>query len=160
MPTAERSARHLTALRDAHGYVVESPYGDVGEVEEVWLDRDGPCALAVRVKDGRRALLLDRDVVAVDGEHHWVVVPEDAHLLELDPPRLTADGAVPTASWSTTGNEVAIAPPEPATGRATLHAERMTAERPLWQMVAILYLALLMIVAFVIALVFTVAALA
>jgi hypothetical protein len=36
----------------------------------------------------------------------------------------------------------------------------MTAERPLWQMVAILYLALLMIVAFVIALVFTVAALA
>jgi hypothetical protein len=158
MATLERTPKHLTSLRNADGYVVESPYGDVGEVEEVWLDPDGPCALAVRVKDGRRALLLDRDVVAVDSVHRWVVVPEEAQLLELDAPRLSTDGGTPAASWSTTGNRVAIAPSqlrverlaEPATG----------GERPLWQMIAILYVGLLVIVAFVIALTFTVALLA
>jgi hypothetical protein len=154
MATIERTPKHLASLRNADGYVVESPHGDVGEVEEVWLDPDGPCALAVRVKDGRRALLLDRDVVAVDPERRWVVVPEEAQLLELDAPRLSADGGAPAASWSTTGNRVAIAPAglppespaEPAPG----------GERPFWQMIAILYVGLLVIVVFVTALVFAV----
>jgi hypothetical protein len=154
MATIERTPKRLTALRNADGYVVESPHGDVGEVEEVWLDPDGPCALAVRVKDGRRALLLDRDVVAVDPEHRWVVVPEEAQLLELDAPRLRTDGGTPAASWSTTGNRVAIAPDEPPAERAAEPA--IARERPLWQMIAILYAALLVIVVFVIALVFTI----
>lgn len=146
--------RHLSTLRNADGWVVESPYGDVGEVEEVWVDGDGPCALAVRVKDGRRALLLDCDVVALDPEHRWVVVPEEAHLLELDAPRLRTDGA-PAASWTTTGNEVAITPAGPSVGRAK---ERVAAhERPLWEQLAILYAGLFVIVVFVIALVFAVA---
>jgi len=154
MATIERSAEHLASLRNADGYMVESPHGDVGEVEEVWLDPDGPCALAVRVKDGRRALLLDRDVLAVDREHRWVVVPEDAQLLELDAPRLRTDGATPAASWSTTGDRVAIAPREAPAERPT---EPATArERPLWQMIVILYAALLVIVVLVTALVFAV----
>ncbi len=154
MPTIERTSKRLTALRNTDGYVVESPYGDVGEVEEVWLDQDDACALAVRVKDGRRALLLDRDVVAVDPEHRWVVVPEEAQLLELDAPRLRTDGGTPAASWSTTGNRVAIAPSEPAVERRARPATGD--ERPLWQMIAILYSALLVIVVFVTALVFAV----
>jgi hypothetical protein len=154
MATIERTPKHLTALRNADGYVVESAHGDVGEVEEVWLDPDGPCALAVRVKDGRRALLLDRDVVTVDPEHRWVVVPEEAQLLELDAPRLSADGGTPAASWSTTGNRIAIAPSQPAVER--LAEPAAGGERPLWQMIAILYAALLVIVVFVIALVFTI----
>jgi hypothetical protein len=158
MATTEVSAKRLAALRHADGYVVESPHGDVGEVEEIWLDEGRPCALAVRVKDGRRALLLGRDVAAVDQEHRWIVVPEEVRLLELDAPRLADNGGQPAASWSTTGNEVAVAPPPLV---APSHPEQATSvERPLWQMVAILYVGLLVIVAFVIALAFTVALLA
>jgi len=160
MAAIDIHARRLSALRNADGYVVESPHGDVGEVEEVWLDHDDPCALAVRVKDGRRALLLSRDVVAVDREHRWVVVPEEAELLELDAPRLRA-GDAPAASWSTTGNVVSIAPhagehvaPAHQTEPASVR------ERPLWQTVAILYVALLVIVVFVTALAFGVSLLA
>ena len=152
--------RRLSALRNADGYMVESPHGDVGEVEEVWLDHEEPCALAVRFKDGRRALLLSHDVVAVDREHRWVVVPEEAKLLELDTPRLRA-GEAPAASWSTTGNVVAIAPRNDRDVAVTRSAERSDAvERPLWEMIAILYVGLLVIVAFVTALAFTVALLA
>jgi hypothetical protein len=150
----------MRALRDADGYMVESPHGDVGEVEEVWLDHEDPCALAVRFKDGRRALLLSRDVVAVDREHRWVVVPAEAQLLELDAPRLRA-GEAPAASWSTTGNVVAIAPRTDKDIAVTANAEPSgTAERPLWEMIAILYVGLLVIVVFVTALAFTVALLA
>ena len=124
------------------------------------LDHYDPCALAVRFKDGRRALLLSRDVVAVDREHRWVVVPEEAQLLELDAPRLRA-GEAPAASWSTTGNVVAIAPRDDRDVAVTGDAEPSgTAERPLWEMIAILYVGLLVIVAFVTALAFTVALLA
>jgi hypothetical protein len=152
MAVIDIRTRRLTALRNADGYVVESPHGDVGEVEEVWLDHDDPCALAVRVKDGRRALLLTSDVVAVDRDHRWVVVPEEAQLLELDAPRLRA-GDAPAASWSTTGNVVAIAPHADG-GLAVPRRTEPTsaAERPLWQTVAILYAALLVIVVVVTAL--------
>ena len=159
MAAIDIQTRRLRALRNADGYMVESPHGDVGEVEEVWLDRDEPCALAVRFEDGRRALLLSRDVVAVDPEHRWVVVPEEAQLLELDAPRLRG-GEAPTASWSTTGNVVTIAPradEEPGVAR---DGEPSTTERPLWEMIAILYVGLLVIVVLVTALAFTVALLA
>ena len=160
MAAIDIRARRLSALRNADGYVVESPHGDVGEVEEVWLDHDEPCALAVRFEDGRRALLLSRDVVAVDREHRWVVVPEEAQLLELDVPRLRA-GEAPAASWSTTGHVVAIAPRDDRDVAVARDAEPSdNAERPLWEMIAILYVGLLVIVAFVTALAFTAALLA
>jgi hypothetical protein len=124
MATTEKPGRHLAALRSVDGYVVESPYGDVGEAEELWLDDDGPYALAVRVKDGRRALLLDRDVVAIDREHRWVVVPAEAQLLELGAPRLSTDGAEPAAAWSTTGKRVAIAPPARPANRVAARTSR------------------------------------
>jgi hypothetical protein len=160
MAVIDIRTRRLSALRNTDGYMVESPHGDVGEVEEVWLDHEEPCALAVRFKDGRRALLLSRDVVAVDREHRWVVVPEEAQLLELDAPRLRA-GDAPAASWSTTGNVVPIAR-RPDTNVAVPHDTEPsgTTERPLWEMIAILYVGLLVIVAFVTALAFTVALLA
>jgi hypothetical protein len=160
MAVIDIRTRRLRALRDADGYMVESPHGDVGEVEEVWLDREEPCALAVRFKDGRRALLLSRDVVAVDREHRWVVVPDEAQLLELDAPRLRG-GDAPTASWSTTGNVVTIAPRADKEAEVARDAEPpTTTERPLWEMIAILYVGLLVIVVFVTALAFTVALLA
>jgi hypothetical protein len=160
MAVIDIRTRRMRALRNADGYMVESPHGDVGEVEEVWLDHEDPCALAGRFKDGRRALLLSRDVVAVDREHRWVVVPAEAQLLELDAPRLRA-GEAPAASWSTTGNVVAIAPRADKDIAVPANAEPSgIAERPLWEMIAILYVGLLVIVAFVTALAFTVALLA
>jgi hypothetical protein len=143
-------------LRTTDGYVVESPHGDVGRVEEIWLDGNGPQALAVRLEDGRRALLLERDVLSVDREHEWVVVPEDARLLELAAPRLTSDHGRLSASWATTGEvvpAVATAAPEADVQPA---ASRAAAERPLWELVLILYAGLLVVVAIVMALAFAV----
>jgi hypothetical protein len=161
MPTSQTLPERVRAsLQGTDGYTVESPDGDVGTVEEIWLDDGGPCALAVRVEDGRHALLLAQDVVAVDREHRWVVVSENARLLELDAPRLASDDGKVTASWSTTGGQVPVARPprRRATGSSLQRAEpAAVVERPLWQIVAMLYAALLVIVAFVIALSFTVA---
>ena len=160
MEPAQTAERAHAELRDTDGYVIESPNGDVGLVEEVWLNGEGPCALAVRLEDGRRALLLDRDVLTIDREHHWVVVPEDTRLLELDMPRLAALDGELAALWATTGEVVTTAPPpRPRARRRVLRraAPAVVVERPLWQVVAILYAALLVIVAFVIALAFTVA---
>src|SRR5262249_59699887 len=102
-------ARANTQLRETDGFRLQSPEGNLGRVEEVWLDDgDEPCALAVRTQDGRHALLLGQDVVTVDRDHRWVVVPSHPPLQELAPPHLvTADGggagARIEASWSTTG---------------------------------------------------------
>jgi hypothetical protein len=100
-------------LLGTDGFVVESPDGDVGWVEEVWLGDDGePRALAVQTVEGRHGLLRQEDVEAVDREEEWVVVPHGLKLLELDAPRVrTANGHV-IASWSTTG-EVLEAPARP-----------------------------------------------
>jgi hypothetical protein len=145
-------------LRTTDGYVVESPHGDVGCVEEIWLDGGRPRGLAVRLEDGRRALLRERDVLTVDREHHWVVVPDDARLLELAVPRLESDGARLSNSWATTGEVVPAFTPPPPKKRASLRraAPRAAVERPLWQLVLILYAGLVVIVATVIALAFAV----
>jgi hypothetical protein len=59
---AERSRR----LWGTEGFLVESPEGEIGRVEEVWLDEaNAPCAVAVQTSDGRHALLLEEEVVAV-----------------------------------------------------------------------------------------------
>ncbi len=144
-------------LHDALDFVVESADGAVGRVEEIWLGAgEEPQAVAVRMKDGSRALLLEEDVLAVDRERRWVVARPGADLLELELPRLASrdgDGHL-AASWSTTGT--VLHPHERAPvpmGRRS----RLTTDRPLWQVVAILYTAVGFVVVLVVALVFVIA---
>jgi hypothetical protein len=151
-----------TAARELHGtenYAVETPDGSIGRVEEIWLGSAGhPRALAVRTRDGGHALLLDEDVVAVDREHRWVVVDEHPSLLELAPPELVPDDGRVAARWKTTGAFVYPEPPVRLAGlRAALqrHAPHL-AGRPLWQLVAILYGAVILIVVAGVGLVFLV----
>jgi hypothetical protein len=142
-------------LRDALDYVVESADGAVGRVEEVWLGPDGePQAVAVRTKDGSRALLLEEDVLAIDPERRWVVVRRGADLLELEAPRLASrdgDGHL-AASWSTTGTVLHPHERTPAPARRSW----LTTDRPLWQVVAILYASVGFVVVLVVALVFVI----
>jgi len=163
---AERSPQ----LRDTEGFLVESPEGAIGRVEEIWVDEaNEPRALAVRTSDGRHALLLGEDVVAVQPEQRWVVTPSHPGLLELEPPRLStnADSGTPdlriAASWQTTGALLTAAPrpawrwrlPFPDLRRSAVEPDRV--ERPLWRAIATLYAALVFIVAFVITLAFVIA---
>jgi hypothetical protein len=161
-------------LHDTDGYVVESSEGDVGWVEEVWVGAaNEPQALAVRIPDGRRALLLGADILAVDRENRWVVVPAEPTLLELDVPRLTTgDGKGKTvrlaASWTTTGALVPVSASrhrrrrlrfggsEPAPALAPPSSAE-TSERPLWEIVAVLYASLALLATFVITLTFMLA---
>jgi hypothetical protein len=149
---------HTPDLQDTEGFDLESAEGAIGRVEEIWLGSgEEPQALAIRMRDGGRALLLDEDVVAVDREHHWVVVGPHPGLLELDAPRLASTGCRPVASWATTG--AVIHPERPSTpGVPQAFRRRMPNmdERPLWQLVATLYAAVALIVVFVVALVFVV----
>src|SRR5690348_11008797 len=107
-------------LRDTEGYTVESPEGDVGHVETVRFGPRGETrALFVELRDGTRTLLRAEDVVAVDRNYHWVVVPAQ--------PALRAQTRrAPT--------------PTEATQRP---------ERPFWQVVVLLYGAVTLIVAVV-----------
>lgn len=153
-------------LRDTDGFLVESPEGDLGWVEEVWLGESGEArALAVRTADGRHGLLLDEDVVAVDRERRWVVVPEKPKLLELDAPRLASegDGGI-AASWRTTGAGLEVTPrphrlwhvpyrpaePKPPT-------RRRQQDRPVWQGIALLLVTIAFLVGFTTALAFAIA---
>jgi hypothetical protein len=148
---------HTTDLNDTEGFDLESADGAIGRVEEIWLGPDEePQALAIRMTDRSRALLLGEDVVAVDREHHWVVVGACPGLLELDAPRLESTGGRPTASWATTG--VVIHPEPPSTPGVQVFRRRMPNmdERPLGQLVVTLYAAVALIVVFVVALVFVV----
>jgi hypothetical protein len=163
---AERNPR----LRDTEGFLVESPEGAIGRVEEIWVDEaNEPRALTVRTNDGRHALLLEENVVAVQHEQGWVVAPPRPVLLELEQPRVStnADGGSSepriAASWQTTGAILPAAPqptwrwrlPFPDLRRSSVEAD--SAERPLWRTVATLYAVLVFIVAFVITLAFLIA---
>jgi len=108
----EREAGQAIRLAGAGGFVVESADGELGWVEEVWLDeQNAPRALAVCTGDGKRGLIVAADVVAVDEEHEWVVVRPQTTLLELAPPLLaSADGERLAASWATTGKTIEPAP--------------------------------------------------
>jgi hypothetical protein len=151
-------------LRETDGFVVESPAGDIGWVEEVWLGEEGwPRALAVRTGDGRHGLLRDEDVVAVDREKRWVVVPEEPTLLALEAPRLSAsDGLV--ASWRATDERLAVTPRprhlwhvpyRPAEPAPPARAKGV--ERPLWQGVAALLVTIAVLVALTITLAYVIA---
>jgi hypothetical protein len=152
------------------GFRVESREGLLGWVEEAWLGPSGaPVALAIRTIDGRRGLLVGEEIETVVLEHELVVMRRGGRLLELDVPHAeiaSVDGTpVVSASWQTTG-EVLEPPRPPGPIRRALLAlrpwrlappPRPDAERPLWQMVAVLYTSLALIVAFVIGLSFLVA---
>jgi hypothetical protein len=91
------------------GFRAESRNGLLGWVEETWLgDEDEADALALRLVDGRRGLVLAADVEAVVPEREYVSVRSGARILELGTPhvvRRAVDGGPPrvAASWQTTG---------------------------------------------------------
>ena len=149
-------------LTGCEGFRLEAPEGLFGWVEETWLGTsDEPVALAIRTIDGRDGLLVVEDVEAVAQESERITMREGARLLELDIPRVESASANRfAASWRTTG-DVLDPPPEPpgAIDRALLAIRpwrlapppQPGAERPLWQMIAVLYSCLALIVALVIA---------
>ena len=156
-------------LRNADGFLVESSQGDLGWVEEVWLDdEDEPRALALQTLDGRHGLLRAEDVLAVEPEQRWVVVRPEQEFLELDTPRIRAANGRIVASWGTTG-AVLRAPSEPPwhvhlphRGRPAGHPRIAAVSRriqrwPAWVAVVALYGALALIVASLIALAFVIA---
>jgi hypothetical protein len=94
------------------GFRAESSSGLLGWVEETWLgDEDEADALALRLVDGRRGLVLAADVETVVPEREYVGVRDGARILELGTPHV--DGGSPrlAASWQTTGE--LIQPPKP-----------------------------------------------
>jgi hypothetical protein len=152
-------------LSGTEGYTVETAEGPLGHVEEVWLGpHDEPLALAVRTTDGRRALLLGEQVRTVERDYRWVVTQPWPALLELDAPRLASasgeGGRRIVARWQTTGAPLLAPVPRPLgplsrlLAKPAVPAPSEPAERSLWQVVAILYGALALIVAIVIALAF------
>jgi hypothetical protein len=163
-----------TVVRDrllgCDGFRLESPEGLLGWVEEAWLGPSRkPTALAIRTIDGRRGLLLAGQIETVVPESELVVMRRGGRLLVLDVPHVeiaSADrGHLVSASWQTTG-EVLEPPLPPGPLRRALLAvrpwrlappPRPEAERPLWQLVAVLYTILALIVSLVIGLAFLVA---
>ena len=101
-----------TAIGNCDGYAVVTPAGVVGWVEEMWLDdRDDPTALAVRLLDGRRGLLVHDQIAEVAHDRRSVTIANDALILQLEPPHVQVDGGNPVASWAATG--AALELPEP-----------------------------------------------
>lgn len=157
-------------LLGCDGSRVESPEGLLGWVEETWLGPSRePTALAIRTIDGRRGLLAAEEIETVILERELVVMRRGGRLLELDVPHVeiaSVQGApVVSASWQTTG-QLLEPPLPPGPVRSALLVlrpwrlappPRPEAERPLWQLVAVLYTSLALIVGLVIGLAFLVA---
>jgi hypothetical protein len=157
-------------LLGCDGFRVESPEGLLGWVEETWLGPSRePTALAIRTIDGRRGLLVAEEIETVVLERELVVMRRGGRLLELDVPQVEIASvdrtAVVSASWQTTGELLEPPLPPGPMRRALLVLRpwrlapppRPEAERPLWQLVAILYTSLALIVTLVIGLAFLVA---
>lgn len=148
-------SRHV--LLDCDGFYVDDPDGVIGWVEETWLGADEePAALALRLVDGRRGLLLAADVETVRPEQEHVLMRAGARILELGPPHLVREGA---ATWETTGELVEPPRPEGLHAQAVLELRpwRLRPARGEWRPLAILFPALAFLIAFEIALMFTVA---
>jgi hypothetical protein len=140
-------------LREVEGFRVESPDGELGWVEEIWVGNDDePCALAIQTTNGRHALVLGNEVVAVHRDRHWlVVVPRAAALRELAPPHVvTSDEDDPARRPRMWRRGAARPQPQHA-------AAEIGGERPLWKIVALLYLSIAAFVALLIGFVFLVA---
>jgi hypothetical protein len=155
-------------LRETDGFLVESPAGDLGWVEEVWVGETGePEALAVRTADGQHGLLLGDQVLSVDRERQWVVVSDEPTLLELAPPRLTKrdDGGDPTlaANWTTTGAAIQVTPRPhrlwhlPYRPEEPKPVKRRMKDPPVWQGIAILLVGIALLVTVTIVAAFTIA---
>src|SRR2546423_15711936 len=90
------------------GFRAESRNGLLGWVEETWLgDEDEADALALRLVDGRRGLVLAADVEAVVPQREYVSGRSGARNLELRTPHVVrgaVDGGPPrgAAPWPTT----------------------------------------------------------
>ena len=158
-------------LLGGDGVRVGSREGLLGWVEEAWLGPSGEqTALAIRTIDGRRGLLVAGEIETIILEDELVVMRRGGRLLELDVPHvekaLVEGVAVLSASWETTGEVLEQLPPPPGAMRRALLAlrpwrlappPRPVKERPLWQLVAVLYISLALIVTLVIGLAFLVA---
>ena len=157
-------------LAGCEGFRLESPVGLLGWVEEIWLGPAGePAALAIRTIDGRDGLLVAQEVETVVPESELVVMRRDGRLLELDVPRIErapSDGTRRlSASWRTTGETLELPWPPGPFRRLMLALRpwrlapppRVGADRPLWQVIAVLYTTLAVIVGLVIAAAFIVA---
>lgn len=150
----------VAQLQTCDGFTVESPDGCLGWVEETWLGADGhPAALAVRTSDGRRALLLAEEVLAVDADAQEVLVGADADLRALEPPRLTS---ADTATWHATEEHLTAAaatahavPQLPALAAA--RAATSHRDRAVWHSIAIALACIATLVAFEIGLAFGIA---
>ena len=152
-------------LSACDGFRVETPRGLVGWVEETWLGPDAePAALALRTIDAQRGLLLAADVVSVIEDEETVVIRPQAGLLELGAPLL--DETLPLhASWSTTGAMVEPPAPQGPLRRAALARRpwRLAPppeprERPIWQIAAVLYAAIIVLAALFMLAAFAIAA--
>jgi hypothetical protein len=159
-----------TELRNTDGFLVESSAGDVGWVEEVWLDdRDEPRALALQTLDGRHGLLRVEDVLAVEADERWVVVRPEQELLELDAPRVRSANGDILASWGTTGAVLHVSaeprwhvpvhlPHRGPHGHPRLAAASRRIQRwPPWLAIGALYAALGLIIAALITVAFVIA---
>ena len=131
-----------TPIGDVDGFSVVTPGGPVGWVEEMWLDDEGATtALAVRLPSGRRGLLLRDGIDEIHANRREIAVRPDARLLELESPHLdTGTNGIPTASWTTTGSELALPGllPPPAQTPAS-------SEPSFFATVSVLYMALFVI---------------
>jgi hypothetical protein len=159
-------------LHDCDGFRAESPRGLLGFVEETWLGPDEePAALALRLLDGRRGLLLAADVQSVVPEREHVLVRDGVRVLELGAPHLVgARSGGPrrellAASWETTGE--LLQPPQPpnALRQALLELRpwrlkpprSREVEQPLWHALALLFPGLALLIALEITLAFAIA---
>jgi hypothetical protein len=92
------------------GFCVVAPGGRIGWVEEMWLDDEGETtAVAVRLTNAQRGLVIRDDINEILPEERMIAVRPDARLLELEPPHLNAgaDGTL-TASWTASGKALAV----------------------------------------------------
>jgi hypothetical protein len=140
------AVEQLERLAGTDGFVVESSEGELGWVEEVWVgDGNEPRALAVCTGDGKRGLILAKDVLAVDRDNDWVIVRPQPELLELSAPRLALvdDGTV-AASWATTGQTIVPTParlPKSVRRHAAHVADAgpVRTEPPMWKTLTTMY---------------------
>jgi hypothetical protein len=143
-----------TTIRNVDGFEVLTPRGFVGWVEETWLDdRNDPTAFVLRISDGRRGLIVADTVMDCVQERRSLLVNSDVRVLELEPPHVASDGGL-TATWRTTGAQIELPEPPGPVHHALvdrLHRPAVPTsaarpgERPLWQVLMVMYSALFFI---------------
>lgn len=159
-------------LRNCDGFRAEAPHGLLGFVEETWLGPDEePAAVALRLLDGRRGLLLAADIQTVVPERERVFIRDGVRVLELGAPHLVRAGSggprreLLAAAWETTGE--LLQPPKPpnAFRQALLELRpwrlkpprSAEVEQPVWHALALLFPTLALVIALEITLAFAIA---